>query len=92
MNLPTVLLLLLSAFPSVQVGMPRPRALEALKADGLTVCDTTTLEQPDALLGGATSGLVACKACPCERQRAAVLVWFDARGRVCSVSISEHGT
>jgi len=85
-----LILVVLMAFPSVEVGMMRARAVEALKKDGLRMCDTTSLAKPEPLLGGAMSGLVACRACPCERAKASVIVWLNGDGRVCSVAMATH--
>jgi len=83
-------IVLLSTFPSVQVGMTHDRALAALATDGLIVCDAMILKDPNPALGDATHGLVACRACPCEAQKASLLVWFNAKDRVSSVAVVQR--
>lgn len=84
-----ILALIVGAFPSVQIGMTRADALAALKKDSLTVCESERLDKPDPLLGGAVSGVVACRACPCPEHLASLIVWFSATERVTSIGVAQ---
>ena len=82
-----LLAILLSAFPSVRVGMTRAEAVKAIATDGLLVCESITLPSPDPLLGGATSGVLACRKCPCPAQLGSLVVWFSKADKVTGVAV-----
>ncbi len=82
-----ILSILVTAFPSVQVGMTRKAAMDALGKDALSVCDSVELPESDPLLGGAVSGVVACRGCPCPPHLASLIVWFGASGKVTGVAV-----
>jgi hypothetical protein len=89
MRIPVLLLLVVAAFPSVQLGMSKEAALKALEKDGLCVCESGEIPEGDPLAGDAVSLLVACRQCPCPPDLASLIVWFGKTGRVTGVGFAQ---